>query len=188
MLTQVLDAVRTPEEHAAAHAEPDFAELSRLAAAASVGISGWGGMIHWHEGVGAVLWGALHALLVAGLSWAIAIPALIVLSSLSGSKLPTVRLVHASLMTVCFGGLAFLSSVPVIGLVEVVSGHDVFARVASNTLAVLGVGACSAFIFFRLADDLEGLGLVHLAWMGVFGTLFIEIAYLTDLFAFGGAL
>jgi hypothetical protein len=189
MLTEVLDAVRTPEDHAQAHTDPDVAELARLAGAASLGVAGWGGMIHWYDGVGSALRGALHAVTVAGVSWGLAIPALVVMSSMVGSKLPTVRLLHASLMTVAFGGLAFLASVPVVGLVDLVYDHSVFARQASNTLCVLGVGACSAFIFFRITDEIEHLRALHIAWMGLFGTLFLEIAYLTDLFRFtGGAL
>lgn len=186
MVTELLDAVRTPERHAETH-EATTPELVRLAAGASIGIGMWGAGIHLYDGWAEALRGGLHTLLIAGGAWVLTIPALIVLSALAGSEIQPRRLVHLSLMTVCFGGMAFAASLPPAQLVGMAFGHDIAIRWLFSSTNILGVGACAALVFFRLVVAEERLHALHVAWMSAFGLLFVELAILTDLFRFGGA-
>jgi hypothetical protein len=163
--------------------EADGPTLLALAVGASAGITLYGGVIHAAEGVGMVIASAGRALLTAGTAWALSIPALVVISALLGSKVPWRRAVQASLITVNFGGLAFLASIPVVVLLELSSPFS-WTRPLIHAAVVVGVGGCSTLIFERTMARLEGRKLFHVVWMGVFGLLFVEIAWLIDLFRF----
>jgi hypothetical protein len=89
----------------------------------------------------------------------------------------------ASLVTVSFGGLAFLASIPIVTLLEV-SSPSAWTRPLINTLVVVGVGGCSTLVFQRAMARLEGRRVLHTLFMGVFGLLFVELAFLIDLFRF----
>jgi hypothetical protein len=181
MLEIVLSAVREPTEFV--DRSPDPRTLGALAAAATLGIGTYGGAIHLAEGVVAVVGGAARAVATAGLAWTLSIPALVVLGALLGSAVPWRKATLASLVTVSFGGLAFLASIPVVMLLEVSSPFD-WTRPLVNTLVVLGVGGCSTLVFERAMARLEGRRPLHRLFMGVFGVLFVEIAFLIDLFRF----
>lgn len=181
MLTLSLSAVREPA--GSVDGPTDAHHLAALAAGASTGIALYGGAIHAAQGVGVVLTGALSALVTAGTAWALSLPALIVLGALLGSTIPWRRAVLASLITVNFGGLAFLASIPVVVLMEL-NSPAAWTRAMVNVLVVIGVGSCSTLIFSRTMAHLEGHRLFHAVWMAVFGLLFVEIAWLLGLFSF----
>ncbi|MFT5457304.1 MAG: hypothetical protein ACI9K2_003797 [Myxococcota bacterium] len=150
--------------------------LARLAAGAAGGLGAFGASLHAPEGALAMLGGAGTLVLAAGLAWTVAVPALVVTGALLGSTLDVPRTVHGSLVAVHWGGVAFLASVPVVLLAQLVT-HPTVAH-AVGWGALLGVGACTALIFARAMHALEGTRALHLAWMGLFGTLFLELAWL----------
>jgi hypothetical protein len=183
-MERVLAAIRDPDGFAVACDDPDIPLMAQLATAATLGIATYGGIAHAAEGVTAIGFGAARAVLVAGGAWALAIPALVVLGALSGSPVSWRRALLGSLVTVAFGGGSFLASVPVVSLLEVVT-EGWFARHAIHLLVVFGVGGCSSLIFVRTMAALEGSRRVlHHVWIGLFGLLFLELAWLADLFRF----
>ena len=184
MIHSTLAVIGAPDTAAAERPHPELAELASLAGTATATIAAYGAAIHMAEGAGAMLGGAGRAVVTAGAAWALAMPALLVLGALLGSTLPWRRAVHVSLITVAFGGTAFLASAPVIALFELTWG-DPFARGVINSLVVLGVGASSAVIFDRVMRRVGGsASWVNWGWMGLFGSLFLELAWLIDLFRF----
>jgi hypothetical protein len=180
MLPFALAAVRRPQD--IVDQDYDNGRLAALAAGASVGISLYGGAMHAAGGVAPMLDGAWRALVTAGAAWALAIPALVVVSALAGTAVPWRRAVFASLITVNFGGLAFLASIPVVTLLEL-SIREPAPMLFVHALVVAGVGTCSAVIFDRTMARLEGPGLFHWVWMAVFGVLFLEIGWFMSLFS-----
>lgn len=181
MVRSVFTALERPQEFV--ERTPDDATLLALTGGASLGIVVYGGTIHAAEGVGVVVASAVRALVTAGTAWCLAVPALIVVGSLLGSVVPWRRTVFASLITLNFGGLAFLASIPVVLLLELASPFP-WTRHLVNTMVVFGVGGCSTLIFERTMARLEGRRLFHRVWMSVFGVLFLEIAWFIDLFRF----
>ena len=58
-----------------------------------------------------VLYKAFACTTAAGLAWVISLPALYILNSLSGSRLPASSTLLAALVTVSWGGLAMMASI-----------------------------------------------------------------------------
>lgn len=162
---------------------PTWSLALALAASASLAIATYGFAVHLADGSGAALWGALRALFCAGAAWMLAVPALVVLGALLRSPVAWRRAVQASLVTVHFGGMAFVASIPVIWLLDVASPVE-WTHALVNALVVIGVGGCSTLIFERTMARLEGRRFLHRLWMVTFGVLFVELAWLVDLFRF----
>ncbi|MEQ1569620.1 MAG: hypothetical protein ABMA64_28555 [Myxococcota bacterium] len=177
----LLEAIREPTEFASR--PPDLLTHATLIAGASLGIGVYAAAIHAAEGVTAMITGCARGLGTAGLAYTLAVPALVVLGALSGSSVPWRRSTGASLVAVNFGGLAFLASIPVVALLELTSPFD-WTRPLVNSLVVVGVGGSSTLVFERAMAALEGRKLTHRLFMTVFGALFVEIAFLIDLFRF----
>ena len=182
MLSRLLASTERPEV-AVVDQTPTFLTMTLLAMGASAGIATYGGAIHAAAGPQALAGGALRALFCAGGAWALAIPALVVLGALTGSPVSWRRAVFGSLLAVNFGGMAFLASIPVVLLLDVASPWD-WTHAFVNVLCVLGVGGSATLIFLRTMAALEGPRVLHHVWMLVFGTLFLELAWLVDLFRF----
>ena len=174
-------AVATPETFT--ERTPTWATAVTLATGASLGIGLYGGAIHLGYGPLSAASGALRAVVCAGAAWTLAIPALVVLSALTRSTVPWCQAVHASLVTVNFGGMAFLASIPVVFLLQVTSPVE-WTHALVNVLVLLGVGGCSTLVFERSMAQLEGRRFLHRLWMLTFGVLFLEFAWLADLFRF----
>ena len=127
-LSRVFQALREPEAFSAAHARPapaqapvafglspsDLRLFGALSATAAFGVAAYGAALHGYQGAGAMLAGGLGAAAAAGGAWATTLPALYVLGTLKGSPLSARALLLGSLVTVSFGGLAMLASVPVL--------------------------------------------------------------------------
>lgn len=180
----VREALREPDVFALECTTPDTWLLARLALNATLGIAVYGGVAHAAEGVTAIGAGAARSVLVAGGAWTLAMPALIVLGALSGSSVTWRRALLASLVTVSFGGASFLASVPLVALLEVAT-DGWWMRHLIHVLVLLGVGGSSSLIFCRTMAALEGRSSVlHVLWINLFGVLFLELAWLADLFRF----
>lgn len=178
---RILAALRDPTTFG--DQPPAASTLATLAGGASVGIAGFGAAIHAAEGPVAMVLGALRALVAAGAAWGVALPTLVVLGALSASKVPWRWAVQASLIAVNFGGLGFLASVPVVALIDAASPFT-FTHPLVVALVVLGVGGSASLVFVRAMGHLEGSRPLHHVFMGLFGLLFLELAFLTEMFRF----
>lgn len=179
-----LRILSAPDRFAVSSTTPTIAERIALVALAAGGIAAYGGIAHAAEGGLAMAGGALRALAAGGGAWALSAPALVVLGALGGSSLPWWRSLLLGMITMAFGGGVFLSTLPVVLLMEAVT--DAWGlRVGIHLGALVGVGMCATAIFGRTAIALEGkLRGLHVAWMGLFSVLFLELAWLVDLYRF----
>lgn len=178
------DTVVHPE-HAVADPDPPLRDAATLAGIATASIAAWGAAIHVSDGLLAAAHGGLAAVAAAAGAWTLAVPSLVVLGALDGSKLPWRQTAHATLVTVNFGGLCFFASIPVLWLMEhtwAAPGWD--PRPLINLLVLLGIGGSSVLVFLRSMRAVERFRLLHLAWITLFGALFLELATLFDLATF----
>jgi len=179
-LSLVLEALREPTEFAVRWGKEREAPLGvfpALAGTAALGIGLYGGMLHaWEGGLQAARIG-LYAATAAGIGWGAALPSLVILSGLLGSKLQPRTMVLASLVTVSFGGLALLASIPVLWFFELCVGGPL-ARAFVELASALGVGACMADVFLRVMAALEGSAVFHWFWFGLFGLVTLEMLLL----------
>lgn len=103
--------------------------------------------------------------IAAGLAWGIPLPALYILNSLTGSRLRPSTTLLAALVTVSWGGLALLASVPINWFFSVaipslpaeLIGTLWAARLVAvvNYLVFAGVGVAMADVFCRIVERLE---------------------------------
>jgi hypothetical protein len=136
-----------------------------LTATALAGTLCYGLTMGIHAGPEAMFARSLLLTIAAGLAWCIPLPALYILNSLAGSKLRASTTLLAALVTVSWGGLALIASVPVNWFfsvaipslpVELVSpGWSVRAVTAVNCLVFAGVGVAMVDVFCRIVERLE---------------------------------
>ncbi|HWB09828.1 MAG TPA: hypothetical protein VG826_11400 [Pirellulales bacterium] len=118
-----------------------------------------------HGGPATMLNRSLLLTIAAGLAWGIPLPALYILNSLAGSKLRPGTTLLAAVVTVSWGGLALIASVPVNWFfsvaipslpAELISPRWA-GRVISgvNCLVFTGVGVAMADVFCRVVERLE---------------------------------
>ena len=187
-LAEVGQSVRRPERLARAwdgalDARPDPWVLPCLVLTAALGMAAYGVVMRLHLGAGGMLEGAVRAPLAAGLAWAIALPALHILGGATGSRLSASTAVFAASITVAFGGLAMLASVPVAWFFGLALPHPV-TRLATHLLVFSGVGLCMADTFLRVMAALEptrGRAFPTL-WLGLVGLIGLELFVLLDVF------
>jgi hypothetical protein len=183
-LSLVLEALREPESFArrwALERRAPFTLLASLAATASVGVGAYGAAMHISEDALAAGQGGAAAILAAGIAWTASLPSLYVLGSLRGSRLTLQSLALATLVTVSFGGVAMLASIPVLWFFELCLPYSA-ARLFINAVVFLGVGASMSDVFIRVMAGLEGRRLLHFAWLGLLGMLGAEMFYVVGLF------
>lgn len=182
----VLHALREPERFAEEWTRDRVAPLSLLASfavTASVGVGAYGAAMHLHDGVIAAALGGGAAISAAGAAWSATVPSLYVLGTLNGSRLSLPSVLLATLVTVSFGGLAMLASVPVLWFFELCIPHD-HMRVLVSLVVFAGVGVSMADVFFRVMARIEGGRFRHLAWLGLLSVVGVEMFYLFGLFTF----
>ncbi|MCB9759842.1 MAG: hypothetical protein H6739_08415 [Alphaproteobacteria bacterium] len=180
----VMQALKEPEAFAVERAEGvTWPTLGALVATASVGVGAYGAAMHAWEGAGAMLSAAVVATVAAGIAWSASIPSLYILGGLSGSSLRLPAILLASLITVSFGGLAMLASIPVLWFFELCVPHEVM-RWAVNLVVFAGVGASMADVFLRVMTRLEGFSLRHPAWLALLSVVGAEMFYVLGLFDF----
>lgn len=183
-LSLVFDALREPEAFTVRwglEQECPPAVLGALAGTAAFGVGTYGTMLHaWRGGAEAISRG-LGAAIAAGLGWSAAMPALIILGGLLGSKLTPRATALASLVTVSFGGLAMLASVPVLWFFELTTLGSPHARAFALIAATLGVGLCMTDVFLRVMRAVGGSRFFNVLWFGLFGALSLEMFILFGL-------
>ena len=190
-------ALREPEEFAVSWHQDKISYRSiiwlALGLTAAAGTSIYGLTIGLGQGAGVVLYKSFAFTFAAGLAWAIPLPALYILNSLSGSKLRPGTTLLAALVTTSWGGLAMIASVPINWLFSTAVPDLPFltpawARhvvLAVNAVIFTGVGVSMIDVFTRVLHRLEprrdGEPTWYLALVGLIG---LQLFYLFDLFQF----
>ena len=162
-------SLREPEEFALAWHQQGApyrpTVWSALAATALAGTLLYGLTMGIHGGPATMFGRSLLLTTAAGLAWGIPLPALYILNSLGGSKLRPSTTLLAVLVTVSWGGLALIASVPVNWFfsvaipslpAELISPRwSARAIAAVNCLVFTGVGVAMADVFCRIVERLE---------------------------------
>ncbi|MFN0197590.1 MAG: hypothetical protein ACKVT0_12670 [Planctomycetaceae bacterium] len=120
----------------------------------------------------------------AGLAWAIPLPALYILNSMSGSRLSPSSTLLAALVTVSWGGLAMIASIPINWFLTVAIPHAGFV-LWLNLLVFAGVGISMTDVFRRVMQKLEPhRDTTPVWWLLLVGSIGIELFYFFGLFRF----
>jgi len=187
-IAHVGQALRAPEEFVAAW--NDGAVRYRwwvwasLMATAILGATTYGMTMGLLGGTRDVLYKGLACTLAAGLAWGIPLPALYILNSLSGSRLPASSTLLAALVTTSWGGLAMIASIPINWFFSVAVPHSAFV-LAVNLTVFAGVGVAMIDVFGRVMHGLEPRRMAPPTWWLVLvGAIGAELFYFFGLFQF----
>jgi hypothetical protein len=151
-------ALRAPEDFAqqwqigVAHYSPWV--WAALFGTAIFGTTTYGMTMGLLGGIQDVLFKACICTFAAGMAWTVALPALYILNSLGGSRLSFSSTVLAALVTVSWGGLAMVASIPLNWFFLTAIPHPRFALLL-NLVIFAGVGIAMADVFRRVMRRLE---------------------------------
>jgi hypothetical protein len=181
-------ALRDPEEFAVAwnvgrivYAWPVWAALL---ATAILGTTTYGMTMGLLGGAGDIAYKGFICTLSAGLAWAIPLPALYILNSLSGSRLPASSTLLAALVTVSWGGLAMIASIPINWFFTATVPHAGVVLLV-NLIVFTGVGVSMIDVFRRVMLRLEpDRPVAPVWWLMLVGTIGAELFYFFGLFQF----
>lgn len=135
-------------------------------------------------GVEDIFYKAFACTLAAGLAWAIPLPALYILNSLSGSRLSAGSTLLAALVTVSWGGLAMIASIPVNWFFSAAVPHPGFVLLVNLTVFA-GVGVAMIDVFRRVMSRLEPQRAgTPTWWLVLVGMIGSELFYFFGLFQF----
>ena len=181
-------ALRDPEAFAArwndGEAEYPLWVWLSLAATAILGTTTYGMTMGLLGGAGDMLGKGLLCTAAAGLAWSIPLPALYVLNSLSGSRLPVSSTLLAALVTTSWGGLAMIASIPINWFFTVAIPHPGFVLVV-NLIVFTGVGVSMIDTFQRVMLRLEPeRGTAPVWWLLLVGMIGAELFLKFGLFTF----
>jgi hypothetical protein len=122
--------------------------------------------------------------LCAGLAWAIPLPALYILNSFSGSRLSASSTLLATLVTVSWGGLAMIASIPINWFFTAAIPHPGFVLVV-NLIVFAGVGVAMTDVFRRVMERLDPARPVPpVWWLAIVASIGTELFYFFGLFQF----
>lgn len=188
-LQHVAQALRDPEEFALRwnRGEERYPVWvwGALMLTAIVGTTTYGMTMGILGGTSRVLYCGLACTMAAGLAWGIPLPALYILNSLSGSRLPASSTLLAAMVTTSWGGLAMIASIPINWFFTVAIPHPGFVWLV-NAIVFAGVGVSMADVFGRVMQALEpARGRTPLWWLLLVGAIGLELFYFLDLFRFG---
>ena len=181
-------ALRDPEAFAVAWNEGQVAYhwpvWAALLATAIVGTTTYGMTMGLIGGAGDIAFKGFICTLSAGLAWAIPLPALYILNSLSGSRLPASSTLLAALVTVSWGGLAMIASIPINWFFTATVPHPTFVLIV-NLVVFTGVGVSMTDVFRRVMLRLEPKRqFAPVWWLMLVGTIGCELFYFFGLFQF----
>jgi hypothetical protein len=166
-LAHVGQALREPEEFAnrwqTGTAQYSPWVWAALLGTAIFGTTTYGMTMGLLGGVQDVLLKAFICTFAAGIAWAVALPALYILHSLGGSRLSFSSTVLAALVTVSWGGLAMVASIPLNWFFLTAIPHPQFALVL-NLVIFAGVGVAMTDVFRRVMCRLEPERATFPAW------------------------
>lgn len=181
-------ALREPEEFALAwHGGEQryrwFVWLA-LMATAVLGTMTYGMTMGILGGVERILFAGLTCTLAAGLAWAIPLPALYIINSMSGSRLPASSTLLAALVTTSWGGLAMMASIPINWFFTTAVPHATFILMV-NLVVFAGVGVAMIDVFGRVMQRLEpSRGRAPAVWLLLVAAIGSELFYFFGLFEF----
>ncbi len=181
-------ALRDPEAFAVAWNEQRSAYQwpvwAALLATAVMGTTTYGMTMGLLGGGGDILYKGVVCTLAAGLAWTIALPALYILNSLSGSRLAASSTLLAALVTVSWGGLAMLASIPINWFFTATVPHSGFVLLV-NLIVFTGVGVSMIDVFRRVMGRLEPQRRhAPVWWLMIVGVIGAELFYFFGLFQF----
>jgi hypothetical protein len=181
-------ALRDPEAFAAAWNEGRSAYQwpvwAALLATAICSTTTYGMTMGLLGGPGDIFYKSFICTLAAGTAWAIPLPALYILNSLSGSRLPATSTLLAALVTVSWGGLAMIASIPINWFFTATIPHAGFVLLV-NLVVFTGVGVSMADVFRRVMLRLEPRrDFAPLWWLAIVGVIGAELFYFFGLFQF----
>lgn len=187
-LVHVGQALRDPEEFAAAWnsggTSYGWPVWIALLATAITGTTTYGMTMGLLGGPQDVLAKGIICTLSAGLAWALSLPALYILNSMGGSRLPAGSTLLAALVTVSWGGLAMIASIPINWFFTAAIPHSGFV-LAVNLVVFAGVGLSMIDVFRRVMVKLEPeRGAVPVWWLALVATIGTELFYTFGLFNF----
>lgn len=155
-----------------------------LAMTAIVGTTTYGMTMGILGGPARIFESALECTLAAGLAWGIPLPALYILNSISGSRLPATTTLLAALVTTSWGGLAMIASIPINWFFTVAIPHPGFILLV-NLVVFAGVGIAMIDVFGRCMARLEPQrGRLPVWWLALVGAIGGELFYFFGLFNF----
>ena len=187
-IAHVGQALRTPEEFAVAWNDGQVSYrwwvwLS-LMGTAILGTATYGMTMGLLGHASDVVHKGLSCTLAAGLAWGIPLPALYILNSLSGSRLPLSSTFLAALVTTSWGGLAMIASIPINWFFSVAVPHSGFVLFVNLTVFA-GVGVAMIDVFNRVMRRLEPLReTTPTWWLLIVGAIGSELFYSFGLFDF----
>jgi len=127
---------------------------------------------------------ALALTAAAGIAWAVPLPALYILNSLSGSRLRASTTLLAALVTTSWGGLALMASIPINWFFTAAVPVGWFVLLV-NLVVFAGVGAAMVDVFCRVMEQLEpARGRAPGWWLALVGAIGGELFYAFGLFDF----
>jgi hypothetical protein len=162
--------------------------FAALALTSILGTTTYGLVMGVGLGPAAMLRHGLYCTLAAGIGWAVPLPALYILNSLTGSRLRASTTFLAALVTTSWGGLALLAALPV-GWFLSVALEDLPSLVLATHLAVFSaVGVAMIDVFCRVIERLEPRrGRAPAWWLLLVGAIGAELFYAFDLFRLPGS-
>jgi hypothetical protein len=184
-------ALRDPEDFALRYQQKQMPApwfvWAGLAGTAILGTLTYGMTMGLLGGPGDVFRKALLCTLGAGLAWSLPLPALYILNSLSGSKLPAASTLLAALVTTSWGGLAMIASIPVNWFFSVAIPQPTFVLLVNLTIFA-GVGVAMIDVFRRVMERLEPeRGSAPVWWVMLVAVIGSELFYSFGLFQFASA-
>jgi hypothetical protein len=181
-------ALRDPEAFAAAWNEQQsnyrLPVWVALLATAILGTTTYGMTMGLLGGADDIAYKGFICTLAAGLAWAIPLPALYILNSLSGSRLAASSTLLAALVTVSWGGLAMIASIPINWFFTATIPHPGFVLLV-NLIVFAGVGVSMTDVFRRVMVRLEPQRhSAPLWWLALVAVIGSELFYFFGLFQF----
>jgi hypothetical protein len=167
--------------------------FTALALTAILGTTTYGMIMGLLSGPQSMFAGGLYCTLAAGVAWSLALPALYILNSLSGSRLRASTTFLAALVTTSWGGLAMIASIPIAWFFTAALPEEVrlsslhFSRAAAvlvvHLVVFTGVGIAMCDVFRRVMQALEPeRGHWPIWWLILVGVIGAELFYKFDLF------
>jgi hypothetical protein len=187
-ISHVGEALRQPEAFARRwhHGEAayDLWVWAALAFTSILGTTTYGMTMGILGGPGEVLLSGASCTAAAGLAWAIPLPAIYVLNSLSGSRLGASTTLLAALVTTSWGGLAMIASIPINWFFTVAVPEPWFVQLV-NLVVFAGVGVAMIDVFGRVMGSLEpSRGRLPNCFLLMVGAIGIEFFHAFGLFRF----
>jgi hypothetical protein len=157
--------------------------FAALALTAILGTTTYGLVMGLGLGPAAMLRSGLYCTLAAGIAWALPLPALYILNSLTGSRLRPSTTFLAALVTTSWGGLAMLAALPVAWFFSVALEQFPLAVLATHLAVFAAVGVAMIDVFCRVIERLEPRrGRAPGWWLLLVGATGAELFYAFDLF------